>query len=158
MKLREPRQKVLIQARVRAGSSWSDAHIVNMSSRGMLVQSQTTPKRGSYLEIRRGPHAIVARVIWADSGRFGVRTQDCVYAADLLANKVTAIARKSATVVTERRAEARNGTDHELNRFKARTFQFATLIALALAAASLAITLVREVLASPLQAVDTVLS
>lgn len=36
----------------------------------------TPPDRGSYVEITRGHHLIVARVVWVRDHRFGVFTQD----------------------------------------------------------------------------------
>lgn len=80
----------MIKARLRDGALWSDALIINMSSRGLLVRSDQSPNRGSYLEIRRGPYVIVARVVWANADRFGVQTQDIVPSERLMTDPTAA--------------------------------------------------------------------
>lgn len=76
MKRREQRRPVLISARMRLGARWGDVSILNISSRGLMIHSAEAPERGTYLEVRRGCHAIIARVVWTDNQRFGVRTQE----------------------------------------------------------------------------------
>lgn len=76
MKPREPRLKVVIKARMRLDGTWADVCIRDISSRGLLVQAASAPSRNSYVEIYRGRHVIVARVVWTKDERFGVQTQD----------------------------------------------------------------------------------
>lgn len=76
MRIREPRQRVLLDVRLRVGSGWRDASILNISSRGMMLQSSQPLPTGTFLEIRRGRHTIDARVVWSRGRRFGVRTRD----------------------------------------------------------------------------------
>jgi len=78
MRPREDRRRVMISSRLRCGIQWRDAVIVNVSSRGVGLSAGSPPDPGSYVEIRRGAYLIVARVIWVNGVRFGVRTQDCV--------------------------------------------------------------------------------
>lgn len=73
---REPRRKVLIRARMRAGHAFVDVCIRDISSRGMLIQGSSSPPRGAYVEIFRGRWSMVARVVWSKDRRFGVVTQD----------------------------------------------------------------------------------
>jgi hypothetical protein len=61
---------------MRLDGTWKDVCIRNISSRGMLIQASVTPPRGAYVEVRRGRHAIVARIAWSNEQRFGVQTQD----------------------------------------------------------------------------------
>ena len=49
MKQREPRRKVMLSARLRQEVGWSDANILNVSSRGLLLHGTIRPARGSYL-------------------------------------------------------------------------------------------------------------
>jgi hypothetical protein len=153
VKPREPRRKVMIEARMRAGTSWSDALILNLSSRGMLVRADQSPGRGSYLEIRRGPYVIVARVAWSKSGIFGVLTQDPVPADGLIRDPdgAAAAARPGTASFKERRTASRPpGVRHESSRQKARFAEFA-LIALACGiAAVLFVSAVAELVAKPL--------
>lgn len=61
---------------MRLEGGFSDVRIRDISSKGMLLEAEQAPKRGSYLEIYRGRHVIVARVVWSNSKRFGVLAQD----------------------------------------------------------------------------------
>lgn len=148
----------MIKARLRAGATWSDACILNMSSRGMLVHAPTTPSRGSYLEIRRGGYVIVACVVWANDNRFGVRTQDAVPADDLIRNPDGAVQSPSrdATGFVERRATLRQ--THEASRWRARAFEFGTFALMGGIAAMLMLGAMGELLARPLALVETALS
>ena len=78
MKTRGLRKKVLLRAQVRAGPTWSDACIVNISWRGLGLQAAKPPQPGTYVELRTGAYTTVARVAWAKQHRFGLQTQDSV--------------------------------------------------------------------------------
>ena len=161
LRQREPRRKVMIKARMRAGVSWSDACILNLSSRGMLVHAPTAPSRGSYLEIRRGEYVIVARVVWASSNKFGVRTQDFVPADGLIHAPDEAVQTRSpgASEFVERRATSRPaGSNHEQSRLRARALEFGTFIMLGGIAAMAILGSIGGLLARPLALVETALS
>jgi hypothetical protein len=159
MKSREPRKKVVIQARLRAGARWSDACILNLSSRGMLVRSAAAPPRGSYLEIRRGPHVIVAQVVWADTKIFGVRTQDRICSDALVKDVPTGTSTPSnQTASIDRRAVPRHSDDYEKHYARAKSFQFVTLIMLGVAGSFLAFGTVSKTFAAPLDRVNMSLS
>lgn len=76
MKPREQRRSVMIAARMRHGAQWSDASILNISSRGLMLHAAVAPSRGTYIEVRRGQHVVIARVVWSNQNRFGVAAQD----------------------------------------------------------------------------------
>lgn len=160
LKQREPRRNVMIKARMRAAASWSDALILNMSSRGLLVRTDRSPGRGSYLEICRGPHVIVARVVWSSGDRFGAQTQDPIPTDDLIRDpdRAVAPARGVGTGFQERRAVARPAAvSHESSRQKARIAEFA-VIALACGLGAIFIgSAVAEVVAKPLGAAGAAL-
>jgi hypothetical protein len=86
-KAREPRRRVLITARMRAGVAWTDVCLLNVSSKGILAQTSAPPCKGSYIEVRRGRSTIVARVVWADEERFGLCTQEPVPVDELLSDR-----------------------------------------------------------------------
>lgn len=154
MKPREARRKVMIKARMRAGAAWSDALILNLSSRGMLVRADQSLSRGSYLEIRRGPHVIVARVIWARSGRLGVQTQDPLPAEDLISDSSSAAApaRAANTGFQDRRAAPRRAeARHESSRRQARVAEFTAIVMLCGIFAAVIGGSVVEVVAKPLE-------
>lgn len=144
---------------MRSGTSWSDACILNLSSRGMLVKTPVAPSRGSYLEIRRGPYVIIARVVWANADRFGVQTQDLVPAEELINQhgQPATAAGPSGSGFAERRAVARHSTLHEASRWRARAVEFGAFAFLGAAGATVALGAVGELLASPLAAVETAL-
>ena len=161
VKPREPRRNVMIQARMRAGALWSDALILNMSSKGLLVRSDQSPNRGSYLEIRRGAYVIVARVVWSSAGRFGVQTQDMVPAERLIsdpdatgAQAVSPEARKQ-----ERRAEPRSvESRHDNSRQMARAFEFTAISFVGALVAILIGSAMAKVVAKPLHAAQSALA
>lgn len=75
-KRRHLRRKVLIRARLKQDAGWFDICIRDISARGLLVQGASPPRRGSYVEVRRGGHVIIAKVAWAKEQQFGLTTQD----------------------------------------------------------------------------------
>ncbi len=160
MKPREPRRKVLINARMRCGASWSDACILNLSKRGMLVQSPEAPSRGSYLEIRRGSHVIVARVVWANSNRFGIRSQDDIPAEELIEDRAKPASAQGAGALPgyERRTRPRTNQPHDASRWRSRSMEFAGLAIAGSAAAYLVFGAVSESLGRPIAAVSQALS
>lgn len=150
----------MIQARMRVGASWNDACILNLSSRGMLVRAPTAPNRGSYLEIRRGGHVIVARVVWSNADRFGVYTQDPIPAADLIRGTTSAAAAAAPgdASFTERRAAPRPSVPtSERSRWRARAMEFSTVAFLGGIAAVLLLGAVSDLFGRPLMAVEAAL-
>lgn len=157
VKPREPRQKVLIRARMRLGSSWGDVNILNVSSRGLLIQSRDTPPRGAYLEVRRGRQAIVARVVWSEQQQFGVRTQDplsieaLIREPDLSAAPARSAAQDAAARVERRSVDRRAlACRHESSRHVSRALEYACVMLVGGIAALSAYGLVADSLARPL--------
>src|SRR3954454_9192980 len=75
---RELRRRVMLQARMRTGVTWSDAYILNVSSRGLLINFSRSVLQGSTVELWHGDHVIVARVVWRKGTRAGLRAEDRV--------------------------------------------------------------------------------
>lgn len=73
---RELRRRVAIPARLRSGAQWSDACIANISSRGMMIHSGRAGPAGTMVELHRGDHVIIARVVWRDGGRAGLHSDE----------------------------------------------------------------------------------
>jgi hypothetical protein len=73
---RELRRRVMVPARVRTDGQWSDARILNISSHGLLIQSASPAPEGSTMQILRGDHLIIARVMWSEAGRAGLQTEE----------------------------------------------------------------------------------
>ena len=155
LKSREPRQKVMIQAQMRIGASWNQVCILNISPRGLSMQAAAAPPRGTYLEIRRGDHEIMACVMWANHHRFGVRTQDSLVVDDIIhhpkrseAALAEAAASRAVAVRTASRRKVTERLDH--SRMLSRAMEFAVIVMFVGAAAVVTFTAVAEALNRPL--------
>lgn len=150
----------MIKARVRAGATWTDACILNLSARGMLVRAARRPARGSYLEIRRGAHVIIARVVWAKPDRFGVQTQDPVPTDSLIvdAQKPPSPKDPQGSAFIERRSAKRSHEErHEASRRRSRAIEFGTFLLLGALATLMIGGSVSEALGRPMTAVSAAL-
>ena len=167
MKPREPRRTCLIKARIRLDGVWKDACIRNISSRGMLVQADSPPGRGTYIDIYSGKHVVVGRVAWSSGRRFGLQSQDRLNIDALLGQPdLSAIDYRKAAQTNpafERRSVPRQDAAalhwrSERNRHLATAFQFACIV---VAGATLCLSLAAaasETLARPLAAVSVALA
>lgn len=163
---REPRRKALVMGRMRQGASWHDVTILNVSLRGLLLQTGSPPGRGNYVEVRRGHHVIVARVIWVKDQRFGVRTQDRVSIEELIRepDRSAAEFRKVQEVArpVDRRTTHRNrhcpDERHERGRHVSRVAQFVCLTTFGALMATAASAAIGKALAHPLSILSDALT
>lgn len=158
-KPREPRQKVVVSARMRIDGKYSDVCIRDISSRGMMLQAAAPPRPGTYIEIFRAANVVVARVVWAADRRFGIQTQDrinipaIIQAAPSSGPRLPDQERRSPNRAT---ATAINLAEvAERNRRRSRAFEFALLAACGLLGAGLAAHIAYDVLSSPMKSVST---
>lgn len=168
MRAREPRRKVLIKARMRLGCAWGDVYLLNISSRGLLIQAPEAPSRGTYIEVRRGRHAIAARVAWSEDQRFGVQTQERLKIDEIInePDLSGAYAGKAPGAVAdvERRSAMRDQSPAELgrrgdrNRWAARAGQAACVAIFGASAAFVAAHSAYEALSRPLAHVSKALN
>ena len=132
--------------------------ILNISSRGMLLQAASPPPRGSYLEIRRSAFVIIAKVMWTRNHRFGVRSQDVLPVDAIIADAVVPIVGEGVRV-GERRAGARPKlATEQRSRHHGRMMEYGFIVTLAMAGAGFAATEVHALLAGPADAVTAALS
>ena len=76
----------MLRARLRASSGWSDACILNVSSRGLMINAPAAgTAQGSTIELWHGERLIVATVMWRKGSRAGLKAEDCVPVDDILA-------------------------------------------------------------------------
>ena len=152
---------MLIRARMKTGTGWHDACIVDLSKRGAGLQAATAPKRGDYVEIRRGLHVIVARVVWNRGHRFGVTTQDDLPVANIANDRApVAKAREldDARDGVERRRLPRSFEEKaEHSRRAGQRMQYVFAGVMGIVAATIAGSEVRQALASPLGEVSAAL-
>ena len=157
VKPREQRRRVLIRARMRVSATWSDVCILNISSRGMQLQTAKAPARGAYVEIRRGMHVIVGCVAWAKNHRFGVKSQDVMFIDAIVAEPGDGESRHGpvAPVPPERRAAPRKTSAD--SKAIGRAMEFACIGLVVLAAAVGLYGAAEKALATPLASVSTAL-
>lgn len=142
---------------MRTGATWTDACILNLSTRGMLLRSPANPRRGSYLELRRGPHVIVARVIWSRSDHFGVQTQDplCPDRLMLDSQAPAMAAHPQGSARAERRSSPRPASEKlDASRRRGRAIEFGALLLLCLLGSLFIGEGVATALSEPLRAVN----
>jgi hypothetical protein len=148
----------MIGARLRHERGWSDARILNLSSRGMLVRSSPAPARGAYVEICKGSHRIVARVVWAEQDRFGAQAQDTISVGAIAAGEDPPPVAASGNGDRRRRPRQEGPADrHDRSRQASRRMEFACVTLFAFTAAFFAFDTVKETLAKPLGLVEATL-
>jgi hypothetical protein len=139
---------------MKQGMSWSDVCIRNMSSRGLLLQGQSPPRPGSYVEVRRGSHIIVARVVWTKDQEFGARAQDLLPIEQIVRGpeRTASGVGRADQDPTERPTAARQGFElsHEASRHFSSLMQYGFMVVVSLSVAGAAVSAVRTALEAPL--------
>lgn len=139
-----------------ADASWSDACILNISSRGLMIHSGRSVREGSTIEIRRGAHVIVAKVMWRDGSRAGLQADDRLPVDEILTlGQEPALQLTAGRSTAERRRQPRR--IHDDSRIRARLFEFAGVAVLAGVFAATLFSVVQQALTRPLLAVETAL-
>jgi hypothetical protein len=167
MKSREPRLTCVIKARMRLDGTWKDVCIRNISSRGMLIQAASELPRGTYVEVYRGRHVIVARVAWSKDHRFGIYTQERLNIDAVLQEPdLSGVNYKEASTTQrsyERRERARPSDADlrwraERSTFASKALEFACIVMVGASGAAVAFDVVADTLTKPMAAVTTQLS
>ena len=137
---------------MKSAEGWHDACIVDLSRRGAGLQAANPPPRGSYVEIRRGDHILVARVVWSRRHRFGVATQDELPVDSIVADRAAPRASPAwQAPANDRRRLARSPEEMaEYSRTWARRAQFLAAAGAGILAALAVGNGVRAALAAPL--------
>lgn len=142
---------------MRSGASWHDVCILNLSVHGLGIQSAEAPSRGTYVEICRGTHSIIARVAWSKGHRAGLRSQDAIFVRALVNDNAAASPRVVPGGAVERRRTPRAQQKHDNNRLVGRALEFACLALFAGALAMTAFGAVEQALAAPLSKINSAL-
>jgi len=142
---------------MRLGARWSDVCILNMSSRGLMARSADAPLPGSYVEMRRGTHIIVARVVWTDEQRFGATTQD-VLPLDAIVSDQCETPTPIAAASERRKTPRDHVVDHARSRHISRWMEYGVFAAGAVSVALFAAVSLQDALAAPLAAVGSALA
>ncbi len=146
----------MLPARMRCASGWSDACILNISTRGLLIYSTGPAEPGSFVEVRRGSQLVVARVVWRQNKRIGLCAPDPVPIEQIITNDAAATAVQVCGGRTglERRQLPRTA---EKSQARARAAQFLAMVLIGSAMAGAAAIYVQRVLTHPLTAVSSAL-
>lgn len=152
-KPRELRRRVVVPARLRNGASWSDACILNISSRGLMIHTGQGLALGSRVEICRGDHVIVGRVMWRDGARAGLKAEERVPIEEILV-----LGQSPAYQITAARGERRKRRrpdDH--SRLRGRALEFASVVAIGVSLAGAGLAMIEQAFARPLAIVSVAL-
>lgn len=157
---REPRLAINLLCRMRVGDDWHEVRIRNVSGRGLGALSQTPPAVAQYVEVRRGPIVIVARVVWQQGCCFGLRTQDSIDILGLVEQRSPAKDREPGqTNIDRRKSPRREDFSRTAERSKrvSSALQYAVFGAAGLAAALFASSVVKQTFATPIAVVSDAL-
>lgn len=127
---RELRRRVVIPARLRAGAGWSDACILNISTRGLMIHSGRAGREGSVVELHRGAHIIIARVVWRNGARAGLRAEERVPVEEIMS--VAQSAPLQLVASNGRVIERRKRPRYDDSRLRGRAIEFAGVGAIVL--------------------------
>lgn len=152
-KPRELRRRVVVPARLRHGASWSDTCILNLSSRGMMIHTSQQVAPGTAVEIRRGEHVIIARVVWRSGGRAGLQAEE-----RLPVDEIMTVGQSPALQLTADGGDRRRyPRPEDRSRAQGRMIEFAGAGVVALSLAVAALSMVEQAFARPIAMVSAAL-
>lgn len=162
MNEREQRRPVRLTVRFKTDNGWSDAQIRNISSSGMMAVCESPPRRGTYVEFRRGDSIVIGRVMWTCDDRFGLKSQDRINLESL-----TAAVSQTPKEMEERRKRDRVGEQLRVRRpsaeemsarsaMVARAFQFVTIVVVVGATVLILADSAYDTISDPLASAETV--
>src|SRR3954451_16081693 len=148
----------MLRARMRASSGWSDACILNVSSRGLLINATTAgaAATGSIIELRHDEHVIVGEVVWRKGTRAGLRTDDRLPVEEIMALG-TASALQLTAGEWPRADRRKRPRSHDESRLRSRAIEFAGVAVIAVSLAVTLLWMVEAAFARPLAMVQTAL-
>lgn len=154
---REWRRRVSIPARLRTGSDWANCQILNISTRGMLLQYSRPLEVGSQIEIRQEGRMVPATVVWRDGFRAGLSCERPIPVVEWMtasSEQARAPAVAQGAVLSRRPGTKRRG--EEAREF-ARKLEYVAVAGFAAALAMAAAALAAMTLFEPLAAAARVL-
>src|SRR5258708_18371651 len=147
----------MLHARMRASTGWTDACILNVSSRGLLINASAAgAATGSEVELRHGAHVIVAEVVWRRGTRAGLRTDQRVPVEEIMAlSKAPALQLTAGQWPhVDRRTQWRS---HDESRQRSRMLEFASVVVIAVSLAGALFSMVEQAFVRPLAMVQAAL-
>jgi hypothetical protein len=153
---RELRRRVVLPARIRHGASWSNACILNISSRGLLLHAKSPAPQGSLIELTHGNHMIVARVVWRSGAKLGLSAEDRLPIEDIATYAQTPA---PPLIAADGRAVERHGQNrtYDQSRLRSRAIEYVCVVTLGASLATAAYGMVQRAFAAPLALVQAIL-
>ena len=153
---RELRRRLILPARLRAPNGWSDACILNVSSRGLQINAIQSAVQGATVEIWHRDHVIVARVMWRKGNKAGLRAEQRVPVEELMTMSQAPSLQLTADQWprADRRKRLRS---HDDGRLRARVLEFAGLAIITASLAGGLAAMVGQAFARPLALVEAAL-
>ena len=139
-------------ARLRHGASWSDACILNISSRGLMIHSGQPLARGTRVEVCRGDHVIFARVMWRDGARAGLKAEERVPVDEILV-----LGQSPAYQLTAQGERRKRPRIENQSRLHGRAFEFASVVVIGASLAGAGLAMIEQAFAQPLAIVSIAL-
>ncbi|MXP41495.1 hypothetical protein GRI75_07540 [Altererythrobacter soli] len=154
-KPREPRSPVLLNALLRGGGQERIVRIRNVSSRGMLIETNEAPNVGVTVEVSVGRVSVLGRIVWRKDKQLGFHSRNTIDKDGLAkGHRAAKEARRS-----DPSPSPSPGTDRAAHyRLVSRATQFVAGIAFALGGCTVIAILLHEMLLKPVQALSTHLS
>jgi hypothetical protein len=146
----------MLRTRLRAPSGWTDACILNVSSRGLMINAGAGPAEGSTIELWHGEHLIVATVVWRNGAKAGLQAEERVPIEEILAMGRAPALRLTAGEWPriDRRKKSRAAPD---SRVRGRAIEFAGIAVIAASLAFGALSMIEAAFARPLVYVHSAL-
>ena len=138
-------------------SGWSDACILNVSSRGLMINAPSAcAAKDSTIELWHGEHVIVATVVWRKGSRAGLHAEARVPVDDLLALSQSPSLQVTAGQWPQVDRRKKPRTQDE-SRYQGRAMEFIAAIVIAISLAAGAFQLVERTFGRPLSTVQQAL-
>jgi hypothetical protein len=142
---------------MRTGSGWDDIRVLNVSSRGLLIEAPRLDPNAGTVELRHGDQAINARVIWRDGSHVGLRAEDRIPIEQILAfGQSTTLQLPCARPSADRRRQLRTRVDR--NRLRGRAFEFLSVTVVVACIGLTLATAAADALARPMAVVKAALN
>ena len=151
---RELRRRLLLPAKIRSGGLWSDACILNVSSRGMMIQASRGSTPGTLIELSRGGDVVLGKVMWREGTRVGLKVNQRLPVEDILTVSQVPGLQLTATESLERPVTPAR---YERSRGRARIIEFAGVALFAGALSVAAFILLEHAFAEPMAKIEAAL-
>jgi len=145
----------MLPARMRTTAGWSDARILNISSRGLMVHANFSVVDQNMVELWHRDLSITARVVWRHGPKAGLQAEERIPVEEILSLQSQSLQLSAEPYRgVERRKRPRS---HDDSRIKARAFEFASVAVISATLAAGFFLWVGEAFAAPLAVVRTAL-